>query len=408
MEKTYKYRLYPNYSQEKQILETFKASVFVYNYFLEKSMDFYNQEKKLMNFYEMSRALTTLKNEQIWLKVADKWALQNSVKNLYKAYQRYFKERKNPNYVKYSDKQLRRSTETGKELTLYDCAWHPKFKSIKKHRQSYTTQNTFGSSQTQPAIDVKDRKIKLPKLGWVKIKGGYEVQGRILHATVELTPSGLYFVYIGCTEVDAECFPKTNKQIGIDLGIKNYITYSDGRKESSMQFLKTDLEKIDKLHRELDRKSGDGANRERVRIKLAKAYEHLNNRKIDYLQKLSTDIVKEFDVICIEGLKIQKLKDEAIGSNKEKHSLRKELNLCGFSSFIRMLEYKAKWYGKELYVVDTYFPSSQLCHVCGYRNSLLKDRNVREWDCPECGTHHDRDINAAINILNEGLKQKIN
>lgn len=367
MEKAYKYRIYPNKKQKELIAKTFGCVRFVYNYYLNKRINAYKENKTSLNYYDCCKDLTLLKKELEWLKEPDKCSLQNSLKDLDFAYLKFFKE------------------HTG----------FPKFKSKKVHKYSYKTQNYNNGT----AIQFLNNHIKLPKLGLVKTRDKQIPQGRILNATISQEPSGKYYCSLCCTDVEIQQLPKTNNQIGIDLGIKDFAITSDGVKYDNPKYLKQSLDKLAKLQRSLSRKTRGSSNWNKARIKVARQYEKITNQREDFLQKLSTELIRENDIICIEDLQIQKMLQEV------KTDMARNVSDVSWYEFTRQLQYKADWYGRKVIKVDKYYASSQTCSCCGKKFPITKDLSVRSWNCPNCKSILDRDINAAINILNEGLKQ---
>lgn len=362
-EKAYKYRIYPNKRQQELIHKTFGCTRFVYNYYLDKRKTLYEKDKTSFTYNMCCKDLTSLKKEIEWLREPDKDALQKCLKDLDSAYLKFFREH----------------------------AGYPKFKSKKNRHQSYRT------SCSNNNIRFENKYIRLPKLGFVKTRDKQIPQGRILNATISQEPNGHYYCSLCCTDIEFEQLPKTNKNIGIDLGLIDFAIMSDGTKIENPRFYERSEKKLIKLQQELSRKT-IGSNRwNKARLKVAKLQNHISNQRNDFLQKLTAEIVKTFDIIAIEDLEVNSMKET------DSTIRNKRVGDVSWFKFRRILTYKAQWYGKRLSVSDRYYPSSQICHYCGHRDGK-KSEDVRFWICPKCNLRLDRDINAAINILNEGLR----
>ena len=360
MQKGVKFRIYPNKEQKNLINQTLGCCRLIYNKGLAMRNETYKNGGKI-GYAQTSTMLTMMKkcDDFAFLKAVDSIALQQSLRDLDRGFVNFFQKR----------------------------AAHPVFKSKHNHYQSYRTINQGEN------IRIVGKHIKLPKLGYVKVRQSMEI-GHINSVTIERTPTRKYFAVLN---VEFEPIPKPNggKKIGIDVGIKEFYSDSNGNMVPNPKHLEKSMRKLVREQRRLSRKEKESNNRNKQRVKVALVHEKITNQRNDFLQKESTMLIRENQTICIEDLKVKNM--------MRNHRLAKSIASVSWSKFFDMLEYKAMWYGNDIIRIPAMYPSSQTCSCCGYKNPLVKNLAVRNWECPECHTKHNRDTNAGINILSKGL-----
>ena len=361
MRKGVKFRLYPTAEQEAMIIKTFGCCRYIYNRGLDLRIAAYKAGGKA-GYKETAAMLTELKRkeETAFLGEPDSMALQQALRDLDRAYDNFFHKRSR----------------------------FPRFKSKHDHNQSYRTLNQGNG------IRIEGNRIRIPKIGFVRFKQSMDV-GKIHNATVKRTPTGKYFIVLN-VEFEPVRNDKKTGAIGIDVGVKSFYTDSNGNAVPNPRYLEKSSRKLAREQRRLSRKKKGSNNYEKQRIRAARVHEKVTDQRNDFLHKVSTTLVNENQVICVESLDVKGM--------LRKHRMARSIGSAAWSRFFDMLEYKTQWYGGNVVRVPEAYPSSQLCSVCGYKNPKVKDLSVRKWECPNCGTHHDRDVNAAVNILNKGME----
>ena len=358
--RTYKFRLYPNKGQAELLARHFGCSRFVYNYFLNQRKEQYRLTGKSDNYYAQAKSLTKLKKQEAtaWLKEVNSQTLQFAIRSVEVAYINFFQKR----------------------------AKFPNFKS--KHSKNSFTVPQFAS--------ITGCRLFIPKFKeGIKCVVHREIIGKIGKVTISKTSSEKYFVSVFTDEEYTTSIEQTGKSVGVDMGIKDLLITSEGETFKNNRYTKRYERKLAKAQQHLSRKKKGSRGFENQKLKVARIHEKIRNSRADYLHKCSISLVRRYDTICIEDLNIKGM--------ERNHHIAKSITDASWGSFVSMLTYKAEWNNKKVMKIDRFFPSSQTCNVCGYVNKQTKDLSVREWDCPVCHTHHNRDVNAAINILRFGL-----
>jgi len=375
--KGFRYRIYPKDNQIEQIENMFNAKRYVWNYFLNINIHRLNHHKSVLNYNKMSKLLTLLKKKKVWLNTCEKSVLQNILKVQYQTFLKFFKK---------------------------ECGF-PKFKSYKNNYQSIKMNYTNGNIgilekdieyTSSGKFKKQNCRIKIPKVKQIKIAYSRQYEGRIVSATLSRDTDNKYYVSLCCVDIKQQLLEQTGAVVGIDLGIKEFATTSDREVINNPKFYRKYEEQLIKSQRKLSKRKKGSNNRNKQRLKVNKWHKKITNCRIDFLQKLSTKLIRNYDIICLEDL--------ASGNMMKNHKLAKSIADASFFEFNRQLEYKARWNYKLISRINRFYPSSQLCSNCGTQSNQAKDLGVRTYKCKKCGLEIDRDYNASINILNEGLR----
>jgi putative transposase len=360
MIRAYKYRIYPNAQQRELIEKHFGCTRFVYNWALDKKIKAYKETGKSPSRFDLSKMIPPLKKEHTWLKEVNAQSLISAIMNLDEAYKRYFK--KGGGFPRYKKKKIAQS---------YQC---PQSSKIDFDKSTLTV-------------------IKIPN---IKVKYHRLFEGTVKTVTISRTASGRYYASIlvdNGVPLPKPITPKYENSVGVDVGLTDFAVLSTGEKIDNPKYLKKSEKRLNRLQRQLSRKKKGSNNREKARRLVARQHEKVKLQRLDFLHNLSSRLIRENQSVVIEDL--------AVKNMVKNRRLAKAISDVGWHEFRRQLTYKAKWSGKEIVVIDRFAPSSKLCNACGYKSESMP-LNIRKWECPDCGVKHDRDINAAINILNYG------
>ena len=380
--KAFKFKLKPNDTQRVLINKTFGCNRFLYNQMLEEKQLKYKTKDK-----SKPKTEKEYKKEFSFLKEVDSVSLQQSRLNLKTSYTNFFRKLKSGEIQKERAKLLAKA-KTPKQKAKALNYGNPKFKSKHNPKKSYKTVNSKNT------IRVEDNKIKLPKLGFVKFKKSREISGNIKSVTVSKNILNRYYISVLC-EVEIQKISELDTQIGIDLGLKEFCVTSNNEFVSNHRYLKRSEQKLKKAQRKLSKCKRKSKNKFKQQKKVFKLYEKVRNQRLDFLHKLSTKLINENQIICLEDLQVKNM--------VKNHCLAKSISDVSWSKFVELIKYKCNWYGRELIQIDKFFPSSKICSGCG---NIKKDLTLegREYHCSYCGIIIDRDYNAALNILREGLR----
>ena len=368
--KGYVFRLYPNMEQETLINKTIGSTRFIYNIFLRDRIDTYNNTKKSKSAYDQNIMIPELIIKYPFLKEVDGCSLRNASYNLENAYNHFFKQ---GGFPKFKAKGVKESYKTNNMVSTYK-----------------------GKTYNSIELDLEKRLIKLPKLKWVKIRGyrNKENINGIIKSAVIRRDAGKYYVSVLVEEEICKPIFTPQNIIGIDLGIKDLVVTSHNEKIKNT--IKDRSKRLKGLQRALFRCKPGSKNRYKIKLKIQRLWQKIRNARKHLIHDITNKLIKENDIIACENLNVKSMYKD--------HNIAKNLNSNPISEIIRVLKYKAEWHGKKVIQIERYYPSSQKCSVCGFQNKELKNLSIRKYECPKCHTEHDRDFNASVNIMFEGLK----